>query len=272
MPENNESWRDNLPTELKGHKGLADVKDVNSLAQQFIDGQSMIGNSIRIPGPEAGDDAWRAFHTKLTDKVPNLIPTPNKDNEEQMNALYRSMGRPDDALGYEHPEGVDATQMGDFAQLAHGLGLSKTQYSKMVGALQELTVVKQEAASEEFNAGIRALKQDWGIVYEDNLQLVNSVMKGTGAPKEMLELAADGKLGADAIKWLHNIGKQLGTEGINFEKDEFSSRVSPAEAKERVKEIMDDRKGPYWDGAHPQHREYVQRVVDLNRAAAAGGR
>ena len=265
------NWRDSLSDELKDHKGLADVKDVGSLAQQFIDGQSMIGNSIRVPGPEAGDDAWAAFHTKLTDKVPNLIPTPDPDNPEVMNALYKQMGRPDDVTGYEHPEGMDATKMAEFATLSHSLGLSKTQYGKMVGALQEFTNAQAEAASEAFNTGMRELKQEWGIVYEDNIQLVDSVMKGTSAPKEMLEAAASGKLGADSLKWLHNIGEQLGTEGINFNKDEFSSRVTPAEAKARSAEIMDDTTGPYWDASHPQHKEYIQRVVDLNRAAAAGG-
>lgn len=264
------NWRDNLSDELKDHKGLADVKDVGSLAQQFLDGQAALGTSIRIPGPEAGDDAWTAFHTKLTEKVPNLIPTPDKDNEEHMNALYKTLGRPDDAAGYEHPEGMDATKMQDFATLSHTLGLSKTQYSKMVGALAEHTTKQAEAASEAFMQGIRDLKQEWGIIYEDNVKLVDSVMKGTGAPPAMLELAANGKLDSVSLKWLHGIGKQLGTEGINFNKDEFSTRVTPAEAKARVQEIMDDEKGPYWTAGHPQHAEYVQRVVDLNRAAAAG--
>ena len=265
------NWRDSLSDELKDHKGLKDVKDVGALAQQFLDGQTALGTSIRIPGPEAGEDAWKAFHTKLTTKVPNLIPTPDKDNEEQMNALYNTMGRPEDATGYEHPEGVDATKFKEFAELAHTLGLSGTQYNKMVGQLAEFTRVQEEAASEAFTAGIRELKQEWGIVYEDNRQMVDAVMKGTEAPDYLKELAADGKMPAEAMRWLYKIGKQLGTEGINFNKDEFSSRVAPAEAKARVAEIMADRKGPYWDGGHPQHKEYVQRVVDLNRAAAAGG-
>jgi hypothetical protein len=265
------NWRDALPDELKEHKGLTDVKDVGSLAQQFIDAQATMGNSIRIPGPEAGDDAWKAFHEKLTTKVPNLIPTPDRDNEESMNALYKTLGRPEDATGYEHPDGVDASQLKDFAELAHKIGLSKGQYGQMIGALAQHTVAQTEAASEAFMTAVRELKQEWGIVYEDNIQLVDSVMKGTGAPKEMLELAGDGKLPPETTKWLFEIGKQLGTEGINFNKDEFSTRVTPVEAKARVEEIMSDTKGPYWDGAHPQHAEYVQRVVDLNRAAAAGG-
>ncbi len=268
MPD---TWRDNLPEELKGHKGLADVKDVNGLAQQFLDGQQMIGNSIRVPGEDAGEDAWKAFHSKLSTKVPGLIPTPDKDNEEQMGALYKTLGRPEDATGYEHPEGVDATKFAEFAQLAHGLGLSGTQYNKMVGQLAEFTKVQEEAASDKFVLGIRELKQEWGIVYEDNVQLVDAVMKGTEAPAYLKELAANGKMPAEALKWLHNIGKQLGTEGINFNKDEFSSRVAPAEARARSAEIMNDTAGPYWNAAHPQHKEYVNRVVELNRAAAAGG-
>jgi hypothetical protein len=240
------------------------------LAQQFLDGQAALGTSIRIPGPEAGDDAWKAFHTKLTDKVPNLIPMPDVENAEVMSALYKKMGRPDEATGYEHPKDFDATKMADFAAAAHELGMSNKQYLGLVTKLQEFTVTNTEAASEAFMAGIRGLKQEWGITYEDNLQLIGSVMKGTEAPAMLQEMAADGKLDADTQKWLYNIGKQLGTEGINFNKDEFSSRVTPAEAKARVAEIMGDRKGPYWTAGHPQHQEYVQRVVDLNRAAAAG--
>ncbi len=266
------SWRDSLPEEIRSHKTLVDVADVGSLAKQFIDAQAAAGTSIRIPGPDAGNEALTAFHAKLAEKVPGLIPTPDPDNADQMSALYTRMGRPAEAVGYEHPEGVDPTQMVDFAKLAHSLGLTKAQYKGMLTSLVEKTTKTTEEVDEQFQAASRALKQEWGIVYEDNLQLVQSVMKGTDAPKELMELAADNKLPADSLKWLYNIGKQLGSEGINFQKDESTTRLSPSEAKSRSDEIMNDRKGPYWDGAHPQHKEYVQRVVDLNRAAAAGGK
>lgn len=265
------SWKDDLPEEIRSHKTLTDVADVGSLAKQFIDAQAAMGTSIRIPGPDAGAEAITNFHAKLAEKVPGLIPTPDPENAEQMGALYTRMGRPTEALGYEHPDGVDATQMADFATLAHSLGLTKTQYKGMLTELVKHTADRNEASTADFDQGIRTLKQEWGIVYEDNLQLVQSVMKGTGAPKEFMELAANNKLPAASLRWLHNIGKQLGSEGINFQKDESSTRLAPAEAKARAAEIMADEAGPYWDGAHPQHKEYVQRVVDLNRAAAAGG-
>ncbi len=268
MPDN---WRDSLPDELKDHASLKDVKDVSGLAKQFVDTLSAQGQMIRIPGPDAGDDATKAFYTKLTDKVPGLIPTPDQDNEESMAALFKQMGRPETHEGYEYPEGVDPTKMGEFAALAHGLGLSKSQYRKMVGSIAEFTAKQEEQVTEAFNIAQRALKQEWGIVYEDNLQLVNSVMKGTDAPASMMELAANGKLDPAATKWLFNIGKQLGTEGINFNKDEFSSRLSPTEARSRAEEMIGDSKGPYWDATHPEHRTYVKRYTELLRAAAASG-
>lgn len=266
-PEPN--WRDNLPEEIRDHASLKDIKDVEALGQSYIDAQVTMGSSIRIPGPDAGEDALKAFHLKLTDKVPGLIPTPDRDNPEQMNALFKQMGRPDEAIGYEYPEGMDATKMADFATLAHGLGLTKGQYKGMLSSLVEFTTKKEEAANDAFVAAERALKQRWGIVYEDNLQLVNSVMKGTKAPAEMMEAAASGKLSAGTREWLYNIGVQLGVEGINFT-DTETTRLAPSEAKVRSAEILADSKGPYWDATHPQHKEYVQRVVDLNKAAAAG--
>jgi hypothetical protein len=94
-------------------------------------------------------------------------------------------------------------------------------------------------------------------------------MKGTEAPASMMELAANGKLDPAATKWLYNIGKQLGTEGINFNKDEFSSRLSPVEASERAAEMIGNTEGPYWDATHPEHKAYVKRYTELLRAAAA---
>ncbi len=270
MPPDNENWRDSLPADLKDHASLKDVKDIPGLAKQFVDTLSAQGQMIRIPGPEAGDDALTAFHSKLTEKVPGLIPTPNPENAEQMNALYKRMGRPEAATGYEHPEGIDATTMVEFAEMSHKLGLTKGQYKAILTAVQGFATKKEEQHNDAFVAAQRALKQEWGIVYEDNLTLVNSVMKGTGAPPEMMELAANNKLSPASTKWLFNIGKQLGTEGINFDKDESTTRLAPSEAKARAAEIMADEKGPYWNGQHPQHKEFVQRVVDLNRAAAAG--
>jgi hypothetical protein len=268
-PEGN--WRESLPEDLRENKTLADVKDVGSLAQQFIDSQQMIGQSIRVPGPDAGEEDMSKFYGKLVDKVPGLIPTPDPENPEVMSALYKKLGRPDDPSSYEHPEGVDPNQVADFARLAHGLGLTNSQYKQVVGTLAQQMKDNEDAKKAVVAEGKRALKQEWGIVYEDNLQLVDSVMKGTGAPKEMLELAASGTLPADTLKWLYNVGKQLGTEGINFNKDESTTRLAPAEARNRAQEILDDSTGPYWNASHPQHREYVQRVVDLNKAALAGG-
>lgn len=265
------NWRDSLSEELREHKTLQDVKDIEGLAKQFIDSQQMIGQSIRIPGPDAGDDARKAFEAKLMEKVPGLVPTPDPDKPETLQAFYKRMGLPDDPTGYEHPDNVDATQMADFAKLAHEQGLTKSQYKAILEAVGGFAQSKEEENVAALTEGIRALKQEWGIVYEDNLELVDSVLKGTSAPKEMLELAADRKLPAEALKWIYNVGKQLGQEGINFDKDESTTRLPPAEALARANEIMADRAGPYWDASHPQHREMIQKVVDLRRAAAAGG-
>ena len=47
-------WRASLPEDIRGAKALESVKDVDSLAKQFLDAQSHIGNSIRITSEEAG--------------------------------------------------------------------------------------------------------------------------------------------------------------------------------------------------------------------------
>lgn len=270
MPEES-NWRDSLPEELKESTALKDVKDVASLADQFVNAQSLLGSSIRVPGPDAGEEAVKEFHGKLMEKVPGLIPTPDPENPEVMNSLLKKLGRPDDPAGYEHPDGVDATKMADFAKVAHAAGLTKKQYADVLSAVSGFAQEKKESASQSHLDGIRKLKQEWGITYEDNLQMVGNVMKATGAPDQWHEMAANGEMPADALKWFHEIGKRLGTEGINFDKDESSTRLAPAEAKARADEMINNREGPYWDASHPQHQEYIKRYTELLRAAAAGG-
>lgn len=268
---NNTDWKSSLPEDLREHTALKDVKDVAGLAKSFVDTQSYLGNAIRIPGENAGEDDRKAFYEKLTTKVPGLIPTPDPENPEAMNALFKRMGRPDDPNGYEVPEGVEPEKVADFAKMAHELGLNKAQFKKIVGSLGQAAATRQEQNQQEHQKELRALKQEWGITYEDNMELVGAVLQGTGAPPELQELAADRKLPVQTVKWLHAIGKQLGSEGVNFNKQESSTRVTPAEARAQIEEIMNDRNGPYWNKADPRHRDMVNKVVELHRAASAGG-
>ena len=101
-----EDWKTVLPEELRADPTINQTPSVESLARQLVDAQKHIGNSLKIPGEQAGDDAWGEFNSRLKEKVPGLIAKPNPDNEEQMQILYGTMGRPDSPGEYKTTERV----------------------------------------------------------------------------------------------------------------------------------------------------------------------
>ena len=96
-------WRSSLPEDIRSAKAFDSVKDVNSLAKQFLDAQSHMGNSIRIPGEDAGQEAIDAFNQKLMNKT-SLMQRP--ETPEDFDSVFKSMGKPEDASGYAVPEDI----------------------------------------------------------------------------------------------------------------------------------------------------------------------
>ena len=56
------NWRDSLPDDLKGNAALANFEDVGQMAKSFVDMKSYQGNSIHIPGEDAGDEDRRLLN------------------------------------------------------------------------------------------------------------------------------------------------------------------------------------------------------------------
>ena len=51
---NASNWRDTLPDDLKGNPALANFQDIGQMAKSFVDMKSFQGDSIRVPGQDAG--------------------------------------------------------------------------------------------------------------------------------------------------------------------------------------------------------------------------
>lgn len=86
-------WHEGLSDEYRGNESLANIPDIDTLAKSYLDAQSYMGGSIRIPSDDAGEDDWSSFNQKLTDKVPTLMNIPS-DEAEARTALLSRLGRP----------------------------------------------------------------------------------------------------------------------------------------------------------------------------------
>ena len=59
-------WKAELPEEIRDSPMVKEAPDLATLAKQAIDYQRMSGNSIRIPGEDASDEAITDFRGKLS--------------------------------------------------------------------------------------------------------------------------------------------------------------------------------------------------------------
>lgn len=258
------SFLDQFEGDIRTTLEKSGVADVNGLAKQFIDAQSYIGSSIRVPSSEAGEEDRKAFYEKIQKHAPDLIPKPNVEDPTALDALWSQLGRPQDPTEYKLPEGMSAEQLGDLTKYAHEAGLTNDQFTNLVSKMAEQETTQQQQAREAFEADQLALKQEWGQAYNQNIQTVARLAEQTGAPEAIVAAAKKGELDSQVAKWMHSLTQRLGNEGAEMVGSEGSNQaVTPEEAKAMVNDIFGNPDHPYFHPSHPDHADAKNKMVKL---------
>jgi len=262
----NDDWRSSLPEDIRGAKAFDSVKDVSSLAKQFLDAQSHIGNSIRIPGEDAGQEAIDAFNQKLMNKT-NLMQKP--ETPEDYDNVFKAMGKPDDANGYAIPEDI-AGSYDHLKELALNADMTNKQFESLVKSVAQLDATAVETQQAQQQESINTLKKEWGAAFDQNNNQAVAALEATGAPESVIELAKAGNVDGQTLKWFHALSQKIGGgEGSNAVADNGGNQVmTPAEASAQLTEIMENRDGPYWNTAHPRHKEIQDKAMRLRKLRA----
>lgn len=276
-PPANTDWRASLPDDLKSSESLKSVKDIASLAKQFVDQQSYLGNAIRVPSEHASEADKKAFYDKLVKHAPDLIPRPNRDDPESMNAVLAALGRPDDKTLYEAPEVapelkefVPDERIEAFRDIAHKYGLTKDQFKGVMADVLSADAQIVQNQKYALNESRAALHKEWGAVFDERSAQALKLAESTGAPAAFVEAIKTGAVNGEALKWLHSLSARMGDK-LNIVTDESNSgKMTPSEAQSRISEIMNNRKHPYWDSHHPEHKRAMDTVIELGRLADAG--
>ena len=267
------NWRDSLPDSLRDNPSLMETKTVNDLAQRFLDTKQMVGNSLRMPTADAGQEAVDAFTAKiLANESLGLMNRPNPTDPEAMGAVYDSLGRPADAEGYAVVEGADMTNYKAMTDLAHKLGLSKAQFEGMAAGQIELQGGQIAELQATQDAEHKALQQEWGPAYEQKIGKATTMLELTGAPKGLIEAMASGDIGADVMRWVDKLATSLGTEGAPMANDLTAVTADTTmELRQRRDEIT--QRILTENLSQAQQQELQQRMLKLSeRIMKAEGR
>ena len=215
-------WRSSLPEELRDNATLQKYSSVESLAKGYINASSMLGK--------------------------DKLLKPNSDDE--WNAFYNEMGRPEEPAGYEFPATetdsgfeVDAEMVDKFRSVAHSAGLSGKQaqqlyewYTANNAEQFEQAVSNAENSLAESEASMR---KEWGRAYDQKMEQALRAVRQFGGEPLVEELNATG-LGNNP-----NLIKAFALAGEKIMGDQQlegggSNIMTPEQIKEEIAAIQND--------------------------------
>jgi hypothetical protein len=256
-------WRSSLPEDIRSSKVFDSVQDVNSLAKQFMDAQSHIGNSIRIPGEDAGQEAIDAFHQKLMNKTDLMVkPT----NSEDYAKVFESMGKPTDGKDYTIPEGTEGN-FDHLREMSLNANLTNKQFESIVQSVAGLdaAALETQAATQKETRGV--VEKEWGAAFDQNSNQAIALLEATGAPESVVALAKEGNIDGDTLRWFHALSQKIsGGEGSSAVGDVGHNQVmTPSEAESQLHEMMSNKESPYWNTSDRRHKEFQDKAMGLRK-------
>lgn len=262
-----EHWSSAAPEFARGWDQVKNSETQEDFYNRVGELRSHVGNSIRIPGEDASAEDVQAFHTKLQEKVPGLMATPDMDNEETLNGLLKRMGRPDDVSGYSDVSGEELKfndgQLADMKGLAHDLGLTKKQFEKLATIVGGENFVSADKATESNAANITAIQTEWGLSAEAKYQETVNFAKTAGAPEALVKALVAKEIDAPTVFWLNALAKGSSEKSnISHQPNNTSGNVlTPMEAQERINEMLRNPDHAYHHGdtiARKRMHEYME--------------
>lgn len=267
MPD--ENWRENLSDDLKGNESLATFDTIEALAKGFVETKALVGSGLRFPSEDASDDQNQEFLDRVLEKTPNLMMRPNFDDAEQSTEFFRTLGMPEKAGDYEiavyEERKWDETREEQLRSLAHEARLTATQYKQLSEGMLKFDHEGMSTGEAKTMEEMSALKQKWGMTWEDRRGLANKVRTA------FLDFIPEAQMDAKTIEALYAIGTQLGSEGTQLGDHRNdggdNGKMTPSDALGQINDIMNNPEHAYWISGHPQNQEALDRMVELRKMA-----
>ena len=266
-----QEWHNNLPDELKGAPIFKPAEDgtVKTIEQVVLDLTNLTqvaGNSLRMPGPDAGDDDIAAFQTKVMEKVPGLMVMPNIEDDANVASHFSKLGKPAKPEDYKVPEieNFELSNVGDAKAAAHAMNMTQKQFALMVTNQATAQAAQGTALTAQHEEQAGVIKTEWGAAYEQNHTAVGKLLKENKlAPPELVQAFDKGELPASMMRYLLNLS-ELGAEGDTFQKQTDGSDVIPV-PEEAMAQLIEVENKLFAKDMRPGKPEYELLVARRNK-------
>ena len=242
------SWKETISEEFRNDPNISKFTEIDALAKSYINATRMIGqDKVAVPNENSTDDQW--------------------------NEVYGKLGRPESADKYKlevksETAPLNETAIKQFAENAHQLGLNNKQAqgilefykNSMEGSVQAARV---ETETAQANAE-QELRKEWGRSYDENIKKAGAIAKANMSEDILnMELKDGTRIGdhPSVIKGFASIANLMSEDKLVSTESENVDRGTDYEAE--ISKLVNDRDGPYWNKAHPDHDKVVQQVFTL---------
>ena len=255
VPTVAKSWKEAISEDLRNDPNISKFTELEALAKSYVNATRMIGqDKVAVPNNNSTDDQW--------------------------NEVYDKLGRPESPDKYQLDAKSDVVPLDEsaiksFAENAHQLGLNNKQAqgilefykNSMEGSAQQNQVDMETAQAQ----AEQELRKEWGSNYESNIKKAGAVAKANMDANILDMQLKDGTRLGDhpaIIKGFANIANLMSEDKLVSTESESVSQGIDYDAE--ISKIVNDRDGPYWNKAHPDHDKIVQKVFNLRTMMTNG--
>jgi len=254
--------------------------DPSWTAPEWAKGTTVDAEILRSPmfqSVKGMDDVIKGYYhaQKMVGADKVIVPT-KSSTPEQWKEYYQKGGLPASMEDYkaEFPATIEDKEFqANLSKKAYELNIRPDQLQAIVAEMEgynDKIVQSYEAEEKEaVKATAIGLKKEWGADYERNLlqaQRVITHFGGEDTLKAIMQspLASDGQF----LRLMKSISGSLTKEDTFQQNVVTRFGTSAEEASKQINAIYGDTKSPYYDEGHAQHRDVVNKMLDLQKILA----
>ena len=200
-----------------------------------------------------------------------IVKLPDENNQEEVNAFYKKLGRPDKAEDYkfEIADGQDDSIAKAIAPELFKLGLSQKQASAIYKTLETAKIEQNKALEQAAIKAEEELKNEWGANYEKNLKEAQKAAKIAGVTVEQIEAlqkATDYKTVMNIFK---NIASKFSEDSLLGAGDNNHSRftLTPQQAREKIEQLKTNK--DWIEKMNSGDKATIQEYNELSKIAVS---
>lgn len=259
-----DGWFEQIPEELRKEPSLQSFrnKTVSDIVRSYVEGQKLVGGSIRLPRDDAKPEEWDRFYEKL-----GRPKTPEEYKIEKPAVI---------------PEGIEWNEdkAKEFQSTAHALGLNKNQVAKLVNWYTDRigrdmqSYRQKEAEKIEFgkSEAEKEMQKEWGPDYQRRVTVAKRGLRAMG-DKNLIELLDTTGIGnhPSFLRLFYSLGQKYAEHGMID--GSVEGTITPDEAKKRIQDIINDSEHLYHpkNAGKPGHKEARQEMEMYHKIAYGVG-